>query len=171
MNTFQPAPPPVVIVQPPAVVLASPDQAWSLLANGFDQQAMQDFAALQAAQPGDPSFEVGYALAQAMLGIDESAIVAMRRALGTRPEALLLVPADPALRDRLGSLAARLKDKSHTLQGTVPGREVLFLLASVDTILYDNGNAYFAINTAIEQGDREPSSFALKAMVQGRLSA
>lgn len=170
VNTFQPAPPPVVVMQPPAVVLASPDQAWGLLANGFDQQAMQDFAALQMYQPGDPGHDVGYALAQAMLGVDDGAIVAMRRALSTRPEALLLVPTDPALRARLESLAARLKDKSKALSGTIAGRQTLFLLASVDTILYANGDAYFAINSAIEQGDNEPSSFALKGLLQGRLS-
>lgn len=170
VNTFQPAPPPVVIVQPPAIVLASPDQAWGLLAAGFDQQALQDFAALQANFPSDPSFDVGYALAQAMLGVDDGAVVAMRRALSIRPEALLMVPTDPGLRVRLESLAARLKDKAKLLHGTVAGREMLFLLATVDTVLYANGDAYFAINTAIEQGDTQPSSFALKAMLQGRLS-
>jgi len=170
VETFQPAPPQIVFVQPPAVVLASPDQAWSLLANGYDQQAMEDFAALASAQPGNPGHEVGYALAQAFLGLDDSASVAVRRAMSARAEALLLAPPDPSLRVRLEILSERLRDKARALSGTTPGRETLVLLAAVQTILYDNANAYFSINSAIEQGERDLGAFNLKAMLQARLA-
>lgn len=169
VDTFQPAPPPVVEVQPPAVVLASADQAWALLAAGYDQQAMSDFFELGQAQPGNPGHEVGYALSQAFLGLDESAVVAMRQALRSRAEALLLVPTDETLRRRLYLLADRLRDRARTLEGTAPGQDALFLLAAVQAILYDNANAYFSVNRAIELGDRDPASLNLKNMVQSRL--
>jgi len=167
---YQPAPPPVVIVRPPVVVLATPDQAWGLLAAGFDSEAMEQFATLESVQPGNPANTVGYALSQAMLGFSGSAAVAMREALRDRAEALLLVPSDPNLRGRIADLAAQLQSQSRALPATTPaGRDALFLLACMQTILYDNANAYFSISRLIDQGDLSPASFNLKAMLTIRL--
>ncbi len=168
VETFQPPPPPVVELQSPAVVL-SPDQAWGLLAAGYDQQAMSDFFALSGAQPGNPGHQVGYALAQAFLALDESAVIALRGAMRERAEALLLVPTDETLRRRLWLLADRLRDRARTLDGTPAQRDTLFLLASVQAILYDNANAYFSVSRAIELGDRDQSAINLKSMLQARL--
>lgn len=161
-DTFQPP--------PPVVVLPSPQQAWSLLANGYDQQAAQDFQVLAGADPGNGSYFVGAALAQALQGDDAAAVAQMQYGLSLRAEALLAVPTDPALRSRLESMAARLKDRSKMLDGTLAGRDALFMLAAVQTILYENGKGYFSVTTAIERGDRTPAALNLKSMLAGRMS-
>lgn len=158
-----------MVVQPPAVVLASPDQAWGLLAAGFDSEAMEQFSTLQGAQPGNPGNTVGYALAQAMLGFTNSAATAMREATRDRAESLLLVPTDPNLRSRLEMLATHLQDQVRAYPASQTGRDARFLLACVQAILYQNAEAYFSINSLIEQGDRDPASFNVKAMVVARL--
>lgn len=159
-----------MVVQPPAIVLATPDQAWGLLGAGFDSEAMEQFAALESVQPGNPGNTVGYALAQAMLGFNGSAAVAMRAALRDRAEALLLVPADPTLRNRIAGLAGQLEAQSRALPATtLAGRDALFLLACMQTILYDNANAYFWVSRLIDQGDLSPASLNLKAMLTVRL--
>lgn len=151
-------------------MLPNPQQAWGLLAYGYDQQAAQDFQVLAAADPGNGAHFVGAALALAMQGSDAAAVAQMRAGLAQRAEVLLAVPTDAVLRTRLESLAARLKDLSKLQSGTIAGRDTLFLLAAVQAILYDNGNAYFSISTAIDQGERDAAALNLKAMLAARMS-
>lgn len=160
----------VVYEQAPlAPALPTAAQAWSALAGGYDQEALSMFGQLVQANPQDAEALVGYALANSMLGFDGSGIVAMRRALAIRPEALLSAPIDPSFRAKAQPLLVRYKDLTHSAvqQQSV---DAFMMVAALETILGDEGNAYFAADTAIQRGDTDPSILNLREMLRQRLS-
>ena len=175
---FLPAPPVAYTSYPASTIvyeqaapapLPTAEQAWSQLAAGYDQDALSSFAQLAQANPQDAEAFVGYALANSMLGSDGSAIVAMRRALAIRPEAILAAPIDPSSRVRLEVLVEHYKEMSRSglRQQSLDG---FFMVGALQTILGEDSNAYFAVDTAIQRGDSDPSALNLRELLRQRLS-
>jgi len=86
-------------------------RAWDTLGEGHDSRALDHFADLASAHPGDGLPKIGYALASAGLGDDSKAAWGMRRALRADPGALNSVYPDEALTHRLERMRDRYADR------------------------------------------------------------
>ena len=162
-QVVQPAPP--VQIDPCAF---SETQAWEALAQGNVHVAIEAFACLARGDAYDALMHVGYAIANAELGADESAIAVMRHAVQIDAESLLQVPADEQLDERILSLLDRFGQQA--VDGVRPG-DALFMVAALRTALHDDAGAYFAVTEAIRHGSNDVAALRLQAMLSELLQA
>lgn len=134
-------------------------EAWGMIADGEASLALTAFACLSQEYPYNGLASLGYAIANAMLGADESAVVAMRRAIAIEPESIRFVPSDKDLDQTIMSLAQHFGERAK-----VPGwrTDGLFMMASLRAVLGDFAGAHFTITEAIRSGDNDPSAHQLR---------
>ena len=146
----------------PEPVLPSIDDAWSHLRDGYFDAAQAMFLELVFALPYEGAPRIGYAISSGLLDRGSAAISAMRRVLRDRPEALRSVPSDPLMREQILILLGVYADRAREDFGDI---DALFMVAALRFMLGEAANAYFAIDTAINNGDEDASAFNLKAMI------
>ena len=151
---------PAPAVQPRLTAPRS-EQAWALLGRGEARAALRDFAVLALRSMDDAEPRLGYALAAAMLGRDETAVWAMRRAVTVDSASLGDLPPGAALQQRLRRLAEGYSSRART-----PGAvEALFMTGALRYLLHEEQAAAALIAEAISQGDLEPSTRALHELL------
>ncbi len=160
-HTYRCAPRPVVVHRPP--VHAHRVDAWGLLTDGRAAAARNAFANRVNHHPHRGEPKVGLALAHALLCEDARAAQIMRRALIHDSAALQRIPLNPRLRHRLANESHRLERKAYTRAGST---DDLILAASMQHILGHHHNAATLVHRAIDAGDRQHSTIALKLLVK-----
>ncbi len=120
------------------------------------------FLELVYALPYEGAPRIGYAISSGLLDRDSAAISAMRRALRDQPEALRSVPSDPLTREQILILLGVYANRAREDFGDI---DALFMIAALRFMLDEPADAYFAIDTAINNGDEDASAFNLKAMI------
>ncbi len=146
----------------PEPVLPSIDDAWAHLGDGYIEAAQAMFSELVYALPYEGAPRIGYAITTGLMERDSAAVDAMRRALIDEPEALQWVPDDPLVREQIRILLDVYADRAREDFGDI---DALFMVAALRFMLDDTANAYFAIDTAIINGDEDASALNLKAMI------
>ena len=126
------------------------------------REAIDAFATEAQRHPGRGLPRIGYAISQALAGNEDKAVWAMRRALACEPESLKEVDADPALRRRINELAAKYDRR---VREGFSRSDDLFMLAALRTIQGEYAAAYKVIRAAIERGDTEPTTRALRKLI------
>ncbi|HVZ94579.1 MAG TPA: hypothetical protein VG797_08715 [Phycisphaerales bacterium] len=144
-----------------AAVDAQTKNAWTLLEQGRYEEASKHFASSSAASKDDAQSRVGYALAAALMGKDETATWAMRRAFATNADAVGYIPLSDSLSTKLDQLAASTKAKA---DGST-NQDKLFLLASIEYLRHHTEDASGALEKAVAQGDYAPSTRAFMGLV------
>jgi len=167
-------PPPVIITQPTQIIVQQPvvistSGAWARIASGSAVEAMHDFSQLQFAEQWNREHDLGYAVASAVAGLDASAAVALRRALDHGPQVIVSVPADEMLQHRLWLTVDRLRDGMNRLPDQQSRRDAMLVLGTMLALLGDDAQAYFAIDQAIDAGERSQGAFGLKDLLRARL--
>lgn len=130
-----------------------------MIADGEAVAALTAFACLAQEYPYDGLAGIGYAIANAMIGADESAVVAMRRAMSVDAESIRFVPGDEQIDQHLFSLAAHFGERAKDPSWRVDG---LFMMASLRAAMGDLTGAHFTITEAIRRGDDDPSAHMLR---------
>lgn len=157
------------VTAPAAIEPPAPDpcaftegEAWELIAAQRLDEALETFVCLAREYHYDGLPHVGYALANALLGADESAIAIMRHAVQIDAESLQYVPADERIDQQIVDVLGFYTELSRH-----PGRESdgLFMIAALRTILGDHGGAYFAITEAGRHGNADHAASALHTML------
>jgi hypothetical protein len=146
----------------PEPALPSIDDAWSHLRDGYIEASHAMFSELVYALPYEGAPRIGYAITTGLLGRDSAAVDAMRRALIDDPEAVRWVPDDPQMREQILILLDVHVDRAREDFGDI---DALFMVAALRFMLGETADAYFAIDTAIINGDEDASAFNLKAMI------
>lgn len=144
------------------------DEAWLMLADGNAGAGLSAFACLAQEYPYDGLASVGYAIANAMTGADESAVVAMRRAMTIDAEAIRFIPADSELDERLLSLVQHFGELANIPKWRP---DALFMIASLKAALGDFAGAHFTITEAIRSGDDDASAHQLRETLARVLQA
>lgn len=139
------------------------DDAWVLLADGYLNEARDAFFAVGEVFPFEGEPQVGYAIAVGLLGDDEAAIFAMRKALRDDPEALYEVPENLALEGHLRVLMSRYEDGA---RGADTDRDALFMVGAIRFLLGEEAVGYFAISEAVEAGDDNESTLILRELLR-----
>jgi hypothetical protein len=134
-------------------------EAWGFLADGEAAAALTAFACLAQEYPYDGLANIGYAIANAMIGADQSAVVAMRRAMAVDAESIRFVPSDEDLDRAIISLAQHFGERAQDPNWRVDG---LFMMASLRAVLGDFSGAHFTITEAIRRGDDDQSAYMLR---------
>ncbi len=165
VHHHHPSPPPVVHVEPDPCPY-SLTEAWYVLADDSPGTALAAFGCLAREYPFDGLTLVGRAIAEALAGSDQSAVLAMRHAVRTDPRALLLVPQDESLDDRLFLLLEHYTELASTPNWRIDGA---FMLAALRAAVGDLTGAHFAVNEAIDRGDTHPSAKKLRDLLTQRL--
>jgi hypothetical protein len=142
-------------------------EAWEHLAAGDVGRALEAFACLAREHPYDGLPNIGYAMANALIGADDSAVVMMRGAVRVDAESLRYVPADGRIDEQIIALLERYSERA-TMVGQE--RDAMFMIAALRTILQDHSGAYFAATQAIAHGDDDQAAFALRDMLAGMLT-
>ncbi len=151
---------------PPQPCPYTPTEAWYVLADESPATALAAFGCLAKQHPGDGLTLIGLALAEALAGSDQSAVSAMRHAVRNDPRALLLVPQDEDLDERLFLLLGHYTELAAMPEWRVDGA---FMLASLRTAVGDLAGAHFAINEAINRGDQHPAAMELRDLLSRKL--
>jgi hypothetical protein len=151
--------PPAAVSEPCPWTLA---EAWDLLAEGRPGAAQDAFDCLAEALPDDGLPLVGYALAAAVLDLNETAIEAMRDALYVDPDSLRYVPDDERLHQQMVTLAERFEHRARQQYGDA---DALFMVAALRYLLDQLPAAYYAIDVAITIGDEDPSTLSLEQLI------
>ncbi len=150
----------------PEPALPSIDDAWAHLRDGYIEASLAMFSELVYALPYEGAPRIGYAITTGLLDRDSAAMDAMRRALIDEPEALRWVPDDPEMREQILILLGVYADRAREDFGDV---DALFMVAALRFMLGEAADAYFAVDTAIINGDEDASAVNLKAMINREL--
>ncbi len=146
----------------PEPALPSIDDAWAHLRDGYIEASLAMFSELVYALPYEGAPRIGYAITTGLLDRDSAAMDAMRRALIDEPEALRWVPDDPQMREQILILLGVYADRAREDLGDV---DALFMVAALRFMLGEAADAYFAVDTAIINGDEDASAVNLKALI------
>jgi tetratricopeptide (TPR) repeat protein len=146
--------------------LTSANDGWEYLASGDAREARRAFDQSVTAYPSDGLPKIGYALSAALLDRDQEAAEYMRRALREDPESLREIPLSEDLRVQLRPLLDEYLRNSKQNPSDV---DALLMLAVLHTIDGNDAMAYFAIDRAVDIGDRDVASGNLKRMIQQSL--
>ncbi len=159
---------PVTPSTPPAVIapLPSVDAMWSLLSDGFDQDAAQGFDQLVQHDANDAVSRVGEALAHAFGGDLTGATITMRQAIMVEPGVLARVPMNPALASRTTMLLDNLRA---AVAAVPPSLDALYIKACCQALLGNEGDAYFTTTLLIREHDASASTLALQGWLDLRL--
>lgn len=125
--------------------------AWNDLANGKSDDALSTFSMIVQDDSSNTSAKVGYAIASATLGQDDTAAWAMRRAISTDPDAFGFVPELVDLRPTIDRIVARLRSEaaSPTSSRVVNSADRWFLIASLEYLRQDNTSAREALDRSV----------------------
>ena len=135
---------------------------WRLLASGDAEAAREQFARAAEFAPGRGEFEVGYALAAAASGDMNQGIWAMRRAFRVDPDGVSELAGD----ERVVTTAERLlRQYAYALENAAENPDAAFMVAALLYLLNETDQAREAIEKAIAQGDRTPSTENLRLLV------
>ncbi len=137
------------------------DRAWNLLSDGENSRALRAFGSVASSDLDSGPPKVGYSLAAALAGDENTAVWAMRRAFSFDPNGLMYVPVDDSLTRKLERLAERYErraDKHHRADD-------FFMLASVYHFLGESDLARFAITEASGYGDNSLAARNLEALL------
>jgi hypothetical protein len=134
-------------------------EAWGMIADGNGSAALAAFVCLAREYPYDGTLMIGYAIANAMVGADESAVVAMRRAITVDAEAIRFVPGDERLDENLILLAQHYGELAKSPAWRA---DALFMMASLRAAVGNLTGAHFTISEAIRHGDTDPSATILR---------
>lgn len=134
-------------------------EAWGLIADGESSEALSAFACLSQDAPDDALATIGYAIANAMNGADESAVVAMRHAMNVDAASIRYVPGDEQLDQNLLYLAEHFGERAKDPDWRADG---LFMMAALQAALGDLTGAHFTITEAIRSGDERLSAQLLR---------
>ncbi len=140
---------------------------WARLADGHYSRALSIFAAETGSNPTNGGPKVGYALSAAAGGDLRRGVWAMRRALRIDPDSMHYVTVDEPLRRRVEYLVTQYQNNpGNTLDAT----ESAFMLASLHYLLRDIASARTAIDVAVANGERSPSTTNLARLIDGGLT-
>lgn len=141
---------------------------WTMLREGRLEDAAETFATQSQELPRAGLPKIGYALAQAELGADDTAAWAMRRALMFEPAALNAVPVGDELRQRLLPLVERYSQP--TADDAVAAEDRFFLAATFAYLAHDYDRAKELVQRSLATGDRDPTTFALQERIDQALA-
>jgi tetratricopeptide (TPR) repeat protein len=153
-------------VYAPASAAPAGASGWDLLIAGDVHEARRAFDRAMNALPHDGLPQIGLALANGLLDRDAEAVSTMRQAMREDPEAILEVPRDAALMERIEVLLGRYEDRA---KRSVSDIDAQFLIAALRVIKGDYAMAYFAIDKVIERGDSDAAAQNLKRVAQAAL--
>ncbi len=159
------APPVVRIVESPAaqrdaVPGAAPSPAsgaWVWLAAGDARAALTAFAVEALRSMDDVEHQVGYGLAAATLGKNDTAVWAMRRVAARDAAALRGLALRHGVVSRVHALAEDAAGRAATGRDT----DALFMAAVLHSLAGQDEPARLAVTAAIASGDTAPSTRAL----------
>lgn len=142
-----------------APLLPDPVEGWQRLEAGRDQAALDLFADLLTVIPYEGEARVGYAVAQGLLGREQTAIEMMREAISIDAVAIERVAPTPELRLRLLELRRTYDDRLARAYDDV---DALFMVAALRYLAGDVSVAWFAADAAIRLGDDSEAALALR---------
>ncbi len=140
---------------------------WALLADK-PSAALAVFALEATNNPTRGLPKAGYAIAQALLNNNTSAIWAMRRALEFEATALHYVPLDESLGERFDELIVSYRHRLE--EGTGHPGDDHVMIATLAYIRHDYEVALSEATGAIDTGDRQPTTQALLELVEKQLT-
>ncbi len=144
-----------------------PTSGWALLADK-PSAALAVFALEATNNPTRGLPKAGYAIAQALLNNNASAIWAMRRALRFDATALHYVPLDESLGERFDELIVGYRRRLE--KGTEHPGDDHVMIATLAYIRHDYEVALSAAKEAINTGDRQPTTQALLELIEQELT-
>ncbi len=134
---------------------------WTPLADGRTDDAYLRFSKLSKRRPARGVPRVGLALASAVLGDRDRAVILMREALRVDGSALDHVPVDDRLRERLAALARRYPTTEFS-------EDTHFMRAALDYLRGKNEAAHTSIERALARGDDDESTAVLRRIIVDR---
>jgi len=140
---------------------------WAALKYGNAHDAATAFAQEAERYPKRGLPRIGCAVAKAQFGEDAGAVFAMRHAVKHDATSLNQLPLDQPLRDKLGRMIARYRDKS---QYTCSPTDALFMAAASHYMLGEFANADSAVRAGIEAGDADEATRVLQRMIAAKLA-
>lgn len=154
----------VPVPTPPPALTAN--DAWRLVSEGYYREARNAFSRLSIERPEDGTLRIGYAIASGLEYDAGAAVFAMRRALELDPISVRLVPVDAVLRRRVLDLIDHFAAESRRNEFD---RDALFMVAALNTVIGEDGLAFFALDRAIDLGDDDISTYNLESIIRQRM--
>lgn len=154
----------VPVPTPPPALTAN--DAWRMVSEGYYREARNVFSRLSIERPDDGTLRIGYAIASGLEYDAGAAVFAMRRALELDPISVRLVPVDSVLRRRVLDLVDHFAAESRRNEFD---RDALFMVAALNTVIGEDGLAFFAIDRAIDLGDEAVSTYNLDSIIRQRM--
>jgi len=140
--------------------------AWRDLSAGNAERALLRFAELTQAEPDRSGPKVGYALAAAGAGRDDTAAWAMRRAFASRDADAIGFLADPqGVRPLLDDIAERWSARPVSASA-LSESDRWFMVAAVEYLRHDHGAAAEALERSIVGGSVPPSAANLRRLLE-----
>lgn len=140
--------------------------AWRDLSAGNAEQALLHFAELTQAEPDRSGPKVGYALAAAAVGRDDTAVWAMRRAFASRDVDAIGFLADPrGVRPLLDEIAERWWSTRPASASVLGESDRWFMVAAVEYLRHDEATAREALERSIMGGSVPPSAANLHRLL------
>jgi hypothetical protein len=137
-----------------------------MLVAGEHLEARRAFRAHAEMDPGAALPRAGYALAAALMDDHVTAVDEMRRAFRGDPAALHPLRQDARLEPVLRTLADRNRARVKHDRGDV---DAWFMIAAACFLGAQDSLGYFAVDSAIGNGDMDESAFNLKALLEAEL--
>lgn len=158
-QTYTPAPAPYEKQEP----VAETADAWDLLNSGNPREARRVFAREIDLHPNDGLPQIGYAIASTLIERKIEAIAMMRRALKNDPEAIHEVPqADGVLK----AIEDALDEYIEMSDRRADNVDAQFMIAAMRYMLGDVSHAFYAVDRAMDWGDRHDSAANLHAIIR-----
>ena len=162
---------PVLMVAAPVVVpapqpLPNPTALWTFLAEGYDTEAENGFAALAAVDPGESSWLIGKGFARAFRGETSWASDMLRTAFLTDASGVTRTSGDGRYLARLDALERSL---SPLANASPPSVDALLVIAASQAARGDLSAAFFTATTAQAEGDRTAGTAAFIGWLQSEL--
>jgi len=145
----------------------STEAAWSALEADDLQRALDVFGEIVRADERNAEARIGMAIATAIQGNDRIAIDVMREAVRIDPGALALVPHSTSLDLSYEAVASHYGAR---IKVDLDDVDALFMIAATRYMLGDNAVAFFAVDSAVRNGDTDESSSRLRSALQAALS-
>ncbi len=143
----------------------SPVGAWRDLSTGNAERALLQFAELTQAEPDRSGPKVGYALAAAAVGRDDTAAWAMRRAFVSRDVDAIGFLADPqGLRPLLDQVAQQWSSRPASTSA-LSESDRWFMVAAVEYLRHNEGAAREALERSVAGGSVPPSAANLRRLL------
>ncbi|HWB21209.1 MAG TPA: tetratricopeptide repeat protein, partial [Phycisphaerales bacterium] len=142
------------------------NSAWDRLVDGNLEEARAQFTDIATTYPGDGVAHIGYGLSVALMGNGDAAVSAFREALRDDPEALRRVPTDDGV---TGKVRAAISMFSKRANANERDADAMFMLGALEYLAGDNGKAYVAVDTALDNGDKDSSTQNLRNLIRNEM--